>query len=189
MPILPLTSASVLVGVVGNLLPHRRSGESSWRSCASGQHLLRQGPDENFGQVVLIDDHDAEFDWLTITRTLIDTIPWPMPKRYRVSQLRSRVFFTYACDSIGCHQHNPSLQGMNTRGSFPSGTAFPFAMHKTRCQHHNRRVANNFAPKLQLFHINSAEHTGTPMTWNQTSELKLAWLCEVPDNLVRFLRR
>jgi hypothetical protein len=101
----------------------------------------------------------------------------------------SRVFFTYACDSIGCHQHNPSLQGMNTRGSFPSGTAFPFAMHKTRCQHHNRRVANNFAPKLQLFHINSAEHTGTPMTWNQTSELKLAWLCEVPDNLVRFLRR
>src|ERR1700730_11620490 len=28
------------------------------------------------GQAILIDDYCAEFDWPTITRTLIDTIPW-----------------------------------------------------------------------------------------------------------------
>src|SRR2546430_412515 len=35
----------------------------------------------------------------------------------------------------------------------------------------------------------SARHTGITMTRDQTSKLELACLCEVPDNLVRLLRR
>ena len=42
---------------------------------------------------------------------------------------------------------------------------------------------------IQLLNVHSAKHTGIVMTQNQTSELELTWLCEVPDNLVRFLRR
>jgi hypothetical protein len=60
-----------------------------------------------------------------------------------------------------------------------------------RCHNFDRlKISSllNLLPSfIHLLNVHSAKHTGIAMTRDQTSELELAYLCEVPDNALAAL--